>query len=134
MPETFGPGVRLRSRPEFTAVQQQGRRVSTRHLTLLGRANTLGHDRLGLIVSRRYGGAVLRNRAKRRLREIFRRHDGHLVAGGRSFDLVAIPRREMNAAGFAEIEAEFLGAIGRLRGVRSASALRATAGREDAPS
>ena len=119
MPETFGRGVRLRSRPEFTAVQQQGRRVATRHLTLLGRVNALGHDRLGIIVSRRFGGAVLRNRAKRRLREIFRRHDGALVSGRRSFDLVAIPRREMSTAAFAAIEAEFLGAVGRLRGVKA---------------
>jgi ribonuclease P protein component len=116
MPSTFGPGARLRSRREFTAVQEKGRRVATRHLTLLAMPNTLGRDRLGIIASRRLGGAVARNRAKRRLREIFRRREERSPeASGRALDLVAIPRRELNAAPFAMIQSEFLAALGRLR-------------------
>jgi ribonuclease P protein component len=42
-------------------------------MILLGQPNTLGCDRLGIIASRKFGGAVARNRAKRRLRELFRR-------------------------------------------------------------
>ena len=53
-------------------MQETGRRVATKYVTLLGKANTLGHDRLGVIASRRLGNAVMRNRAKRRLRELFR--------------------------------------------------------------
>ena len=120
MPLTHGPDARLRSREEFTAVQQHGRRVATRTLTLLAIPNTLGHDRLGIVASRRMGGAVARNRAKRRIREIFRQRDGNAraVDGRRALDLVVIARRESATAPFAEIEKELVTAIGRLRTTR----------------
>ena len=120
MPLTHGPDARLRSRGEFTAVQQHGRLVATRTLTLLAMPNTLGHDRLGIVASRRMGDAVTRNRAKRRIREIFRQRDQHAraVDGRRALDLVVIARRESATAPFVEIEREFLSAIGRLRTAR----------------
>jgi ribonuclease P protein component len=117
MPLTFGPGVRLRARPEFMAVQQHGRRVATRYLTLLGSPNTLGRDRLGIIASRRMGGAVVRNRVKRRIREIFRQREAN--ADPRTLDLVVIPRREVATAPIAVIAAEFVSALGRLRRTRA---------------
>ena len=120
MPLTHGPDARLRSRGEFTAVQQHGRRVATRTLTLLAMPNTLGHDRLGIVASRRMGGAVTRNRAKRRIREIFRQRDRSARAadGRRALDLVVIARRESATAPFAEVEKELVTAIGRLRTAR----------------
>ena len=82
--------------------------------------NALGHDRLGIVASRRMGGAVARNRAKRRIREIFRQRDGNARAtdGRRALDLVVIARREAATAPFAEIEKELVTAIGRLRTAR----------------
>ena len=120
MPEAFAPSARLRSRAEFTAVQQRGRRVAMRHLVLLGSPNTLGHERLWIIASRRLGGAVVRNRAKRRLREVFRRRPVFSAPLARPLDLVAIPRRETATAPFTNVESDFLTALGRLRGGRSA--------------
>lgn len=119
---TFEPGVRLRSRPEFTAVQEHGRRVASRYLVLLGTPNQRGCDRLGIIASRRLGNAVMRNLAKRRLREVFRHCDSRATAPSdvRTLDLVAIPRRELVAAPFADIQSEFQHALRRLRAMRSA--------------
>ena len=115
MPLTFRPGVRLRSRDEFTAVQQQGRRVSTRYLTLLALPNTLHRDRLGIIASRKIGGAVVRNRAKRRLRELFRHRKPDAIAGaGPGFDLVVIARSELPDAPFSARRTEFWTAIDRV--------------------
>ena len=54
--------------------------------------NQLGFSRLGLSVSRKFGKAVKRNRAKRVLREIFRRHK-KIFPGGH--DLVLTPRPEI---------------------------------------
>ena len=120
MPLTHGPGARLRSRQEFTAVQQQGRRVATRTMTLLAIPNTLGQDRLGIVASRRLGGAVMRNRAKRRIREVFRQRETQARASEHrpAIDLVVIARREVATAPYAEIEKEFVAAIGRLRRTR----------------
>jgi ribonuclease P protein component len=86
-------------------------------MTLVGRRNELDHDRLGIIASRRVGGAVTRNRAKRRLREMFRQEalaeSG--ASGGPSLDVVAIARRDLADAPFTRVRSDFRTAIERLR-------------------
>lgn len=116
MSQRLGPRVRLRARGEFTLVQKQGRRVATTYMTVLAVPNTLECDRLGVIASRRFGGAVKRNRAKRRIREIFRSQhpDTSRERGLRPLDVVVIPRRELLAASYEALEADFAGALGRL--------------------
>jgi len=114
----FGPGVRIRARAEFTRVQRGGRRVTGRYMTLIALPNALGSDRLGIVASKRVGGAVVRNRAKRRLREIFRREQPPRASSRGSLDVVAIARRELVDAPFAAAEADFASALGKLRGTR----------------
>jgi ribonuclease P protein component len=116
----FPRAVRLRSRDQFDHVQRGGRRVSARFLTLIGSPNSLEIDRLGIIASRRVGGAVLRNRAKRRLREVFRRQEPSESVGG-ALDLVVIARSSLTEAPFPEVEADFRAALGKLRRVKSSS-------------
>ena len=115
MSEAFRPAARLRSRGEFAAVQKGGRRVAGRFLTLLAQPNHEGCDRLGIIASRRVGNAVIRNRAKRRLREIFRRLPGH---SGRTLDVVVVARSELAAAPFGAVSDEFQAALKKLRGAK----------------
>ena len=70
----FRPQERLRSGGEFQRVLRKGLRLDGPLFTLIAVENALGYGRLGLAASRRLGGAVARNRAKRLLRESFRRH------------------------------------------------------------
>jgi ribonuclease P protein component len=117
MPVRFGPAARLRSRGEFTGVQTQGRRVAGRYLTMLAHPNSLNRHRLGIIASKRVGGAVERNRAKRRLRALFRAHvlSASPTADPRTaFDVVAIAKPDLVAAPFAALSAEFLAAWRKL--------------------
>lgn len=67
--------------------------------------------RLGLTVSRRVGGAVVRTRVKRRLREWFRRHRELLPRGK---DLVIIARPAAARASAEELEHELASSLGRL--------------------
>ena len=99
-------------------MQADGRRVAARFVTLLARPNPYGHDRLGIIASRRLGGAVVRNRAKRRLRELFRRRPASVEARSTALDIVAIPRREAQDAAFAVLATDFHDALTKLRGRR----------------
>jgi ribonuclease P protein component len=117
MAPTFGPEARLRKRAEFTEVQAHGRRVSTKFLTVLSQPNAQGRDRLGLIASRKLGGAVMRNRAKRRLRELFRAQQpaASLPVIHASFDIVIIPRREVASVAFPVLQADFATALRRVR-------------------
>ena len=122
MSEGFGRDARLRSRGEFTAVQKSGRRAAGRFLTLLGQPNTVGRDRLGIIASRRVGNAVVRNRAKRRVRELFRRLND--PSNTRPFDLVVIVKTELVTAPLPAVVAEFQAALKKLRGSQVSTAPR----------
>jgi ribonuclease P protein component len=113
----FGPNVRLKARLEFQTVQTQGRRAATRFVTLLALPNQHSVDRLGLIASRKFGNAVMRNRAKRRLREVFRQMEPDTIAtrGLLALDVVAIPKRAMLGAPFTAVAADFRAALDGLR-------------------
>ncbi len=71
----------------------------------------LSGPRLGLTATRALGGAVVRNRIKRRLREAFRLHRANLVA---PWDIVLNPRRAAVGASFAEVESALMKVLARL--------------------
>lgn len=64
-----------------------------------------GERKLGVIATRRYGNAVERNRARRRLKSLFRLHSERLPEG---CHLVLVARRRMKAASWADLEETFL--------------------------
>ena len=64
-----------------------------------------GAARIGIITSRRVGGAVERNRVRRRLREIVRAELAHLLPGAW---LVIVARQRAGGAEFAELREEWL--------------------------
>ena len=84
----FPKAVRLLNAREFETVFAARLSASDTWVVVYGIANDMNHPRLGLMVSRRIGGAVVRNRWKRLLREAFRRKQHELPA----FDLVCMPR------------------------------------------
>jgi ribonuclease P protein component len=83
---------RLSRSKDFDAVYRQGRSVSTRFLVLywFPREDGDGDPRLGLAVPKAVGGAVVRNRVKRQLRETWREL-GDRVRPGHDYVLVARP-------------------------------------------
>ena len=99
----FRPRQRLRTGAEFDDVFKRGARLDGRLFLLVAAPSGRGFDRLGLAVSRRIGGAVERNRARRLLRESFRR----LPRGGRpALDLVVVARSPLASSGQAEVDRE----------------------------
>ena len=81
---------RLTRAAEFDAVARLGRSVGGRYLTLRFRRSEGGPARVGYAVPRKVGGAVDRNRVKRRLREAIARNEG-LLHEGTDYVLVARP-------------------------------------------
>ena len=93
---------RIRRRTEFKQIYEKGLRVHGRYSTIFVLPNTQGVGRLGIAATKKLGGAVQRNRAKRLIREIFRRNK---IAPG--LDVVVVPRRELLEASLAAIEADY---------------------------
>ncbi len=113
----FRPDEHIRRRVEFQQVYERGARVHGRLATLFILANKLSIGRLGIAATKRLGGAVARNRAKRLIREVFRRHK---IAPG--FDVVVVPRRELLDASLTALEIEYRSNIERsLRQLRRSS-------------
>lgn len=111
----------LRRQRDFRMAREQGRRIECGGFTLwyVARENEtdpknipLETPRVGVVASTAaVGGAIQRNRAKRRLREVFRNHQIHVPA---QLDLLLIARRSLNQLAYAEIEKKFLEACARL--------------------
>ena len=83
-------------------MQNGGVRTRGRYLTLFVLPNNLVVSRLGVIATRRLGGAVRRNRSKRLVREIFR-----LNKTGPGLDIVVLPRPGFFDASFVTLEADY---------------------------
>lgn len=106
--ERFSPSQHLRSPADFDEVRRLGRRAETGPFTLRVRVRTEGPRRLGIIASRKAGPSVERNRAKRVIRELFRRHANDLPP---SCDVVAIIRAGFVEFPFAEVRERYLKAL-----------------------
>jgi ribonuclease P protein component len=106
--ERLAPHERIRRRPEFERIYNEGARIQGRFMTLFVLRNGGIAQRIGVAATRKLGRAVERNRAKRLAREIFRRHKR---APG--YDVVIVPRREMLDAPFASLEADYDRALER---------------------
>lgn len=81
--------MHLRTSAEFDHVFAQKCSAAEGSLIVYAAQNELGHPRLGLVVSKKVGNAVARNRWKRVLREAFRLQQDELP---QSLDLVVLPR------------------------------------------
>jgi ribonuclease P protein component len=100
--------ARLTHRAEFDAVYRNGRRRSSRQFTVFFAPNGRGESRFGMSVGRALGGAVVRNRIRRRIREILRLNRKEIPSG---WDVIVHPRASVAKAEFGPMRDELLGLL-----------------------
>lgn len=79
--------------------------VSNRYLVLYRKANRTGENRVGVTVSKKLGHAVVRNRVRRRLREVYRLHEERFAPG---YDVVVVARTACIHVDFATLTKAYL--------------------------
>ena len=97
--------VTLKQNYEFRRLYQKGASAVGGGMVLYCRKNRLGHNRLGLTASVKLGGAVQRNRARRRLREVYRLNSPRLRQG---WDMILVARGRTLTAPWGELNDPFL--------------------------
>ena len=75
------------------------------YLVLYARKNRTGTNRVGITVSKRLGHAVVRNRVRRRLREVYRLNEAKFQPG---WDIVVVARSRCISASFQDIVSAYL--------------------------
>jgi ribonuclease P protein component len=97
----------LLARGEFDAVYKGGRRRASKQFLVFVRPHPApaSVSRFGISVKKALGGAVVRNRLKRRIREILRLHRQEIASG---WDIVIHPRSSVATAPFTTIERELV--------------------------
>lgn len=109
----YGRDRRIRRRADFLRVQSEGKRATSPHFVLLVAARRADRDcpepraassRLGVVVTKKVGNAVQRNRVKRLCREVFRLWPGYVHDG---IDLVVIARGPAYELGLRDVKREW---------------------------
>lgn len=102
----------LRSREDFARLGARGRTRSDRFIVVHFVANDLAHDRYGISTGRRLGGAVQRNRVRRRVREILRASPNR---SGHGWDILVVARPASVEATFDEFSSALRGLLASVR-------------------
>jgi len=96
---------------EFKRLYNKGKSVASKSVVIYCSRNGKAENRLGITVSTKLGGAVQRNRIRRRLKEVYRLNERSLRLG---YDIVLVARLRSRYAGWSELEFSVMSLLGRL--------------------
>lgn len=114
--ETVKRAVTIKENYEFRRLYAKGKSAVTPSLVLYCRRNGRGSNRVGVTASKKLGCAVVRNRARRRLRELFRLSQKELVQG---YDVILVARGRTAGIDYRYLKKDYDRAVrqlGLLRG------------------
>ena len=103
--------VSLKQNREFRKLYHRGKYAACSTLVLYWIPNRYENNRLGITVSTKLGNAVIRNRTRRRIREIYRLHEEQLRRG---IDLVIVARAAAPGAEYQKLDRDFQRMVKRL--------------------
>ena len=108
----MNPGTSIKLNSDFHRIYARGKSAVSPCVVIYCRKNRLGTNRFGFTVSKKLGKAVLRNRIRRRLREIVRLNGARTEQG---YDLILVARGRAADADYHRLEADVISCLERLR-------------------
>jgi ribonuclease P protein component len=111
MRESLAPQERIRKKKDFLILYKKGNRYKSKYFNLICLSNALGYSRVGVVASRKTGNAVIRNKVRRWMRELFRRNKTWLEF---PVDLLIVATADMKQATWPELKEHYLLAIKRI--------------------
>lgn len=111
MREGLGPHERIRKKKDFLFLYRKGSRHRGQYFNIVYTSNGLSFSRLGVVVSKKIGNAVTRNKVKRWLRTLFRRNKELLVL---PLDMLIIANRDIREAAWEDVVQKYLAALKRI--------------------
>lgn len=106
------PNARIRKAAEFQECRDKGKKVFSKHLICLFSKNAFAHPRIGLIVTKKTGSAVVRNRWKRVIRDFFRTHPAQFHD---ATDYVFVVKSTTKDTPLDDIRVELSNLVGRIK-------------------
>ncbi|UCD71339.1 MAG: ribonuclease P protein component [Syntrophobacterales bacterium] len=100
MGRSFRRENRIAGKVDFWKDRRRRKKFDTEHFILFLRKNDRDTRRLGLVVGKKVGGAVSRNRIKRLIREFFRINQGRIPE---SSDLIVLAKEKIEIQGYREV-------------------------------
>ena len=97
--------VTVKENYEFRRIYRKGKSLVSPQMVLYWQKNRQGQSRLGVTVSTKLGHAVVRNRCRRRLREVYRLHTPELKQG---YDIILVARTRTAYAPWPELQKQFV--------------------------
>lgn len=111
MRKSIGGAVSLVLNTQFKKLYTKGSSYVSPSVVVYAKRNGLAHNRLGITVSKKIGKAVVRNRAKRRLREVYRINSANILQG---YDFVLVARGRTAECPYEKLFADFVQAAKNL--------------------
>jgi ribonuclease P protein component len=106
---SFGAESRLKRKIDIERCQKGGAKLHAKHFLILVTSSTASHSRLATAVTTKLEKrSVVRNKIKRRIREVFRRAYGDFK---RPIDIVVVARRGVQSCEYPDYQREILGAL-----------------------
>lgn len=102
--------MRISRGKEYKCIYNKGKRIPGKYIIVFAHKNQLLCNRFGIVTSKKIGNAVVRNRAKRQIREVIKKNLDKLRPG---YDIVVVSRYNIKEAVFADIEKDFLRLMGK---------------------
>lgn len=112
MDEGLKPRERIKKKKDFLFLYRKGTRVRAKFFNIIYHENGCGFSRLAVVVSRKIGKAVVRNKIKRWVRELFRRNKELIPF---PLDMLVVATRGVEGITWEDYQEEYFQAVRKIR-------------------